>query len=368
MDTRDRSTSSIIWEPHIALTELSQRLRNGVDLNSGAIADVVTLLLSPDGNDQTKAEFLTALHRKGETAEEIAAFVRALMKRAVDPVILPAEMPGPLIDVCGTGGDGLDFFNVSTAVAFVVAAGGAVVVKHGNRRVTSSCGSADVLEELGVPIELAPNQLRESLKQHRLGFLFARQYHPAFRVLAEMRGRLARQNVRTIFNLLGPLLNPAQPSRQFIGVYAPQLTGVLAEVLRELRRERAWVVHGLGDNDSGMDDISVCGATTVAELRDDKITSAILDVSWLGIPRVSVAELRGGDARENAATIDGILSGTVKGAKRDMTIVNAAGGFVVAGLAKDLREGIELAREELDSGRALEKLRALQSYRAKTSA
>jgi anthranilate phosphoribosyltransferase len=368
MDTPDRPASGIVWEPHVALSTFVEKLRNGTDLNGGEITDVVTMLLSPDVDDQPKAEFLTALHKKGETTEEIAAFVRALMRRAVDPMILPAEMPGPLIDVCGTGGDGLDFFNVSTAVAFVVAAGGAVVVKHGNRRVTSISGSADVLEELGVPIDLAPEQLRESLKQNRLGFLFARQYHPAFRVLAEMRQRLARENVRTIFNALGPLLNPARPSRQLIGVYTPELTGIFAEVLRELRRERAWIVHGLGDNDSGMDDISVCGATTVAELHDDKITSAILDVSWLGIPRVSAAELRGGDARENAATIEGILSANISGAKRDMTIVNAAGGFVVAGLAKDLRQGIELAREELDSGRALETLRALQNYRAKASA
>ena len=177
-----------------------------------------------------------------------------------------------------------------------------------------------------------------------------------------MRQRLARQNVRTIFNLLGPLLNPARPSRQLIGVYAPELTGIFAAVLRELGRERAWVVHGLG-GDAGMDDISVSGVTTIAELRDDKITSAILDVSWLGIPRVPVAELGGGDARENAATIEGILSAKISGAKRDMTIVNAAGGFVVAGLAKDLKEGIQLAREEIDSGRALEKLRALQSFK-----
>ena len=368
MDTPDRSESGIVWEPDVALGTLIEKLRNDVDPNSGEIADVVTLLLSPDVDDQAKSRFLTALHKKGETAEEIAAFVRAMMKRAIDPIILPAEMPGPMIDVCGTGGDGLDFFNVSTAVSFVVAAGGAVVVKHGNRAVTSKSGSADVLEELGVPIDLVPDQLRECLKQHRLGFLFARQYHPAFRVLAEMRQSLARENVRTIFNALGPLLNPAHPSRQLIGVYSPQLTGVLAEVLRELRRERAWIVHGLGDNGVGMDDISVSGATTIAELNNDKITSAILDVSWLGIPRVSIAELRGGDAKENAATIDGILSGKITGAKRDMTIVNAAAGFVVAGLAKDLRAGIELAREELDSGRALEKLRALQSYRAKPSA
>jgi len=367
MDTPDRSADGIIWAPDVALNTLSEKLRNGLDLNAGEIRDAVTFLLTSEVDDQMKAEFLTALHKNGETAEEIAAFVSALMKRAVDPMIAPADMPGPMIDVCGTGGDGLDLFNVSTTVAFVAAAGGAVVVKHGNRRVTSSCGSADVLEQLGVPIDLAPEQLRESLKRHGLGFLFARQYHPAFRALAEMRQRLARQNVRTIFNVLGPLLNPARPARQLIGVFDPRLTGIFAAVLRELRHERAWVVHGLGDDGAGMDDISVSGATTVAELIDDKITSAVLDVSWLGIPRAPIGELQGGDARENAATIDGILSGKITGAKRDLTIVNAAGGFVVAGLAKTLKEGIELAREEIDSGRALEKLRALQNLKPKSA-
>src|SRR5438445_8691987 len=365
MDTPNRSPDGVIWAPGLALNTLTEKLRNELDLNSAEIGDAVTLLLTSEVDDQVKAEFLTALHKKGETAEEIAAFVRALMKRAVDPKVDPAEMPGPMIDVCGTGGDGLDLFNVSTTVAFVVAAGGAVVVKHGNRRVTSSCGSADVLEQLGVPFDLAPEQLRECLKRHGLGFLFARQYHPAFRALAETRERLARQNARTIFNALGPLLNPARPSRQLIGVYSLHLTGIFAQVLRELRHERAWIVHGLGDNNAGIDDISVSGATTVAELIDDKVTSAILDVSWLGIPRAPVSELRGGDARENAATIDGILSGKVTRVKRDIIVVNAAGGFVVAGLARDLKEGIELAREEIDSGRALEKLRALQNYRAK---
>ncbi|PYL55105.1 MAG: anthranilate phosphoribosyltransferase, partial [Verrucomicrobia bacterium] len=289
-------------------------------------------------------------------------FVKQLMKRAVDPMIDPAQLPGPMIDICGTGGDGLDFFNVSTTAMFVVAAGGAVVVKHGNRRVTSSCGSADVLEQLGIAIDLAPEQLQESLKRHGLGFVFARSYHPAFRALAQMRERLARQNMRTVFNLLGPLLNPARPARQLIGVFDPRLTGIFAEALRQLERERAWVVHGLGDNGAGMDDISISGATTVAELADGKVSSAILDVSWLGIPRAAVGELQGGDARENAATIDGILSGKISGAKRNMTIVNAAGGFVVAGLARDLKEGIDLAREEIDSGRALEKLHALQNF------
>lgn len=346
---------------------LIEKLRSGVDLNSGDVGYAVPLLLSDGVDDELKAEFLTTLHDKGESAEEITGFVRLLMERAVDPMIDPEDVAGPIIDVCGTGGDNLDFFNVSTTIMFVLAAGGATVVKHGNRAVTSPCGSADVLEELGVRLDLSPADLKECVERLGVGFIFARQYHPAFRAIAELRKRLARQNARTIFNLLGPLLNPARPSRQLIGVFAPRLTTVFAEVLRQLGRERAWVVHGLGENGVGMDDISISGATTVADLVDVKITSAVLDVNWLGIARASVAELRGGNARENAATLEGILAGKITGPKRDMVIANAAGGFVVAGLARDLRDGIEMAREQIESGRALEKLRALQNYRPKIS-
>jgi anthranilate phosphoribosyltransferase len=272
-----------------------------------------------------------------------------------------------MIDVCGTGGDGLDLFNVSTTIMFVLAAGGAIVVKHGNRAVTSRCGSADVLEELGVAIDLAPDDLKECVERNGFGFIFARQYHPAFRAIAEMRGRLARQNTRTIFNLLGPLLNPARPTRQLIGVFAPRLTTVFGEVLRQLGHKRAWVVHGLGEDGIGMDDISISGATTVTELLNGKVSSAVLDVNWLGIARASVAELRGGDARENAATLEGILAGKITGPKRDIVVANAGGGFVAAGLTHDLKDGIQLAREELESGRALEKLRALQNYKPRRS-
>jgi anthranilate phosphoribosyltransferase len=349
------------------LKSLIEKLRNEIDLSSTDVDLAVAQLMSNQVDDELKAEFLTVLHKKGESAEEIVAFVNQLMKRAVDPMIDPKQLPGPMIDICGTGGDGFDMFNVSTTAMFVVAAGGAVVAKHGNRRVTSSCGSADVLEQLGIEIDLTPEQLNESLNRNGLGFVFARSYHPAFRALADMRQRLARKNQRTVFNILGPLLNPAQPSRQLVGVFDPRLIEIFAEALRRLGREQAWVVHGLGDSGAGMDDISISGATTVAELNDGTISSGIIDVSWLGIPRASISELQGGDAKQNAETIDGILAGKISGPKRDMALVNAAAGFVVAGQAKDLKAGIDLAREELDSGRALEKLRALQNYRPKTS-
>src|ERR1700730_4591606 len=207
---------------------LIEKLRAELDLTSADVDLAVAQLLSDQVADELKVDFLTALHQKSETAEEIVAFFQSLMKRAINPTIDPAELPGPMIDICGTGGDGLSFFNVSTAAMFVVAAGGAVVAKHGNRRVTSSSGSADVLEQLGIVIDLTPEQLQESLKRNGLGFIFARSYHPAFRELAEMRQRLARENQRTVFNLLGPLFNPARPSRQFIGVFDSRLAGIFA--------------------------------------------------------------------------------------------------------------------------------------------
>ncbi len=343
---------------------LIEKLQAGLDLNRGDVGYGVTHLLSEQTEAAQKARFLFALHEKGESTEEIAWFVEQLVDRAVDPAIDPGVLPGPMIDVCGTGGAGLDLFNVSTTIMFILAAGGAAVVKHGNRGVTSRCGSADVLEALGVRLEWPPEHLRECSQRHGIGFIFARTYQPAFRALAEMRTQLSVENKRTIFNLLGPLLNPVRPRRQLIGVYAPRLTSVLADVLRQLGRERAWVVHGSTDEGRGMDDISNCGATTLTELSNGKATSAVIDCRWLGIPGATLADLHGGgDAAENAKTLDGILSGAVQGARRDLAVVNAAGGFVVAGLARDLGDGIALAREQIDNGAALRKLRALQDYR-----
>lgn len=322
------------------------------------------MLVSDNVPNESKAEFLRALHAKGESVEEIFGFTQELMARAVDPEIDPKQLPGPMLDVCGTGGDGLDFFNVSTTIMFVLAAGGVVVVKHGNRGVTSLSGSADVLESLGVRIHLEPHQVREMLQRCGCAFIFARKFHPAFRALAEMREKLAREHERSVFSLLGPLLNPARPQRQLIGVYAPELTTRFAEVLRRLGRERAWIVHGLVEGTNGMDDVSICGATTVAELDNGKITTAILDTQWLGLTRCPLDELRGGTASENAATICGILSGEIQDARRNMTIANAAAGFVVAGIVGEMRHGMDFAREQIDSGRALQKLQALQNFSA----
>ena len=345
------------------LTALTEKVRAGRDLNSGEVGYAVTLLLSDKTDATLKAKFLTALHEKGESADEITAFVEQLIDRAIDPMIDQASLPGPMIDVCGTGGAGQNLFNVSTTIMFILAAGGAVVVKHGNRRVTSCCGSADVLEALGVQLNWEPEQLKSCVERIGLGFIFARHYHPAFRALAEMRAQLVRENKRTVFNLLGPLLNPARPNHQLIGVYSPRMTTVFAEVLQFLGRKRAWVVHGTADEGAGMDDISISGATTLAELEGGKVSSAVLDCRWLGIQEGRITELRGGEAKDNAETLVGILSGEMRGPRRELAVVNAAGGFVVSGIARDMTEGIWCARQQIDNGGALKKLRALQSFR-----
>jgi anthranilate phosphoribosyltransferase len=342
------------------MISLIEKIRAGNDLSAFDVQEAAAFLLSDSIEAKTKADFLTVLHNKGESAREIASFVRVLLERAVPLEI--EEGDGPIIDVCGTGGDGIDLFNVSTAVTFVLAAGGATVVKHGNRGVTSRSGSADVLEALGVAIDLGPDALRECIKRFGCGFVFARTYHPAFRRLAEMRQQLARRHQRTIFNLLGPLLNPARPKRQLIGVFSPHLTMLFADVLRQLDCQRAWIVSGTAGDNLTMDDISTIGPTVVAEVNSRKITSAVLDTRWLGIPQATLPELIGGNAKINAETIIQILAGTETGPKRDLVIANAAAGFVVAGLASEMNAGIAMAREQISSGRALEKLKALQNY------
>ena len=341
------------------MISLIEKIRAGNDLSAFDVQEAAAFLLSDSIEAKTKADFLTALHDKGESASEIASFVRVLLERAVP---LEIEVDGPIVDVCGTGGDGIDLFNVSTAITFVLAAGGATVVKHGNRGVTSRSGSADVLEALGVAIDLEPDDLRECIKRLGCGFVFARTYHPAFRALAEMRLRLARRQQRTIFNLLGPLLNPARPKRQLIGVFSPDLTMLFADVLRRLDCERAWIVSGTAVDSLTMDDVSTIGPTVIAEVNSGKITSAVLDTRWLGIPQATLPELTGGDARTNAETIMRILGGGEAGPKHDLVIANAAAGFVVSGLAGEMNGGIAMAREQIESGRALQKLKALQNF------
>lgn len=340
-----------------AMHDLIAQLERGHDLSPSQAGECVRLLLDEKTGDTPKAALLLALRAKGETAQEIAAFVKALLARAVDPRIDPKNLPGPMLDVCGTGGDRMDLFNISTTGMFVLAAGGAVVVKHGNRGITSKCGGADVLEALGVKIDLPPADLRRCVEATGAGFLFAPNYHPAFKVIAPVRKTLAAQGVATIFNLLGPLLNPAQPAHQLAGVFDRTQLSKYAAVLQLLGRTRSWAVNG-----SGADEILPCGTTEAVEATPGSLREFTIDPAALGIAPCAPDALRGGTREENARILTGILDGTIRGAKRDVVRLNAAAGFVVAGIARDLPEGITLADEQIDSGRALAKLRAMQDF------
>jgi anthranilate phosphoribosyltransferase len=336
---------------------LIAQLITGADLSTAQVEDAVAQLVAPEINETLKANFLRALREKGETATEIAAFARALLARAVDPQIDPAAAPGPLLDVCGTGGDKLEIFNVSTTAMFLLAAGGACVVKHGNRAITSKCGGADVLEELGVKIDLPPAALRHCVEEHGLGFLFAPAYHPAFKAIVPVRKALAAEGIPTVFNLLGPLLNPVRPAYQLVGIFSPVLLPKYAETLSVLGRAHAWAVHG-----SGMDELSLTGPSAVREVVEGNIREFTVDPAALGLPLCALEDLRGGDRPANAAILSAILDGTERGPKRDLVLLNAAAGFVITRLAPDLATGLDLAREQIATGRALAKLRAIQSF------
>ncbi len=339
--------------------ELISLLQAKKCLSPSQVEEAVCLLISTEVTDETKATFLQALREKGETAGEIAAFVQALLARAVDPGIDPARLSGPMLDVCGTGGDRMELFNISTTSMFILAAGGVCVVKHGNRAITSQCGGADVLETLGVRIDLGPADLRRCVESLGLGFVFAPNYHPAFKTIAPVRKLLAGRGIPTIFNMLGPLLNPARPSFQMVGIFSPGLLSVYAEALAALGRSRAWAVHG-----DGTDELTTTGPSHVFAVEAGSVRQFGIDPSDLGLARSTVEELRGGDREMNARLLTTILAGTEQGAKRDIVLLNAAAGFVVAGFVATLADGLSLAREQIDSGKALAKLHALQGFTA----
>ncbi len=349
-----------------SLHDLVGVLHGGAPLGPEEVEAAARFLLAEEIDPALKADFLRALATKGETDAEIAAFAEAFLARANDPGLDPAALPGPMLDVCGTGGDRLDLFNVSTTSMFILAAGGAVVVKHGNRSVSSQCGGADVLEALGVRIDLPPEAFRAKVETAGLGFLFAPQYHPSFKVIGPVRKSLAAEGVTTLFNLLGPLLNPARPACQLVGLFSEAALPKYAAVLRRLGRKRAWVVHGKCGPEAGargMDEVSTLGPTQIHDIRPEAIVERSLTpeaLVRLGLGPASLEALRGGSREENAKTLLGILDGTLRGPRRELAQLNAAAGFVVTGLAADLEEGLARAAEQIDSGRALEKLRRLR--------
>ena len=351
------------------LEQLTARVTAAPELSSAEIELAVAELTTADLHEASAVDFLRALARRGETPAEIVGFARLLRERARDFPVDLARLSGPLLDVCGTGGDGVNTFNISTTTAFVLAAGGAVVAKHGGRANSSRSGGIDVLQALGIRVPgVPPAEARRCLEEHGLCFLFAPDYHPAFAAGVAARRRLAQEGVSTIFNLLGPILNPAREKRQLLGVFTPRLLPKMAEVFRLLERERAWAIHGtLGEDPAnrgrGMDELSVLGESHVSRWEHGAVAHGTITPADAGLPRHgSLDHLRGGDPAENARITAGILAGEIAGAPRDVVLLNAAAGFVIAGLESDLVAGVERARAQIRDGRALAKLRALQAF------
>jgi anthranilate phosphoribosyltransferase len=341
------------------LNSLFKKLGEGTTLTAPEIALAVEALTDEKVPAAFKADFLIELARKGETTAEIAAFAAELRQRAL-PVPLNAETRArDILDVCGTGGDHLGTFNISTTVALVVAAAGVTVAKHGNRAITSQAGSADVLETLGVRIDLTPAAAAQSLQEHHFAFLFAPHYHPAFKHIAPARKLCAERGQRTIFNFLGPLLNPARPTCQLIGVPRPELCEPMARVLQGLGIRRGMVVSGqVGDQQ--LDELSTLGPTRIAEFYQDKgFATSELNPADLPVRPARLADLVGGDRVANAAIIRALLAGEDRGPRRDAVLLNAGAAFFVAGRTKSIAEGWELAAGQIDSGSAAQKLKTL---------
>jgi anthranilate phosphoribosyltransferase len=326
------------------------RLLDGYDLARAEARAVMDEIMRGEATPAQVGAFLAALRIKRETSDEIAGCAEAM--RAHVLAVRPRRRD--LVDTAGTGGDGARTFNISTAAALVAAAAGAGVAKHGNRAVSSASGSADVLEALGFPLELPPEAIEQSIDELGFGFLFAPSHHPAMRHAAPVRRELGQ---RTVFNVLGPLTNPAGARAQVVGVYAPELVPTIAAVLVQLGAERAFVVHGAG----GIDELSPSGVNLVAEVVDGSVRSREIDPLELGIPRCAPAELAGASPAENARIVREILTGA-RGAKRDAVVLNAGGAIAAAGHASDLKEGVALAATAIDSGSAAARLEELIAF------
>jgi len=329
------------------IAEAIKKLIDRRDLERREMYDVFGYVMDGKATDVQKSAFLVALRMKGETADEITGAAMAMRER-----VTPLQTNGAdVIDTCGTGGDGRGTFNISTVAAIVAAAAGAMVVKHGNRAVSSSCGSADLLAELGVAIDLDAQRMSEVLRRAGISFLFAPKLHPAMGAVMGVRRELG---VRTVFNVLGPLTNPAFARRQVLGVYSDHLVDVVARVLLALGSEHALVVHSR----DGLDEISVSAPTRVCEVRNGKIWAYELDPESIGVTRHRIEEIAGGDPRENARIAREILSGEA-GARSDIVAANAAAALYVAGVTPSIREGVAKAREAIRSGAAMRKLESL---------
>jgi anthranilate phosphoribosyltransferase len=334
----------------VTVQEALGRLLDGHDLSREQARSVMDEVMRGEATPAQIGGFLIALRLKGETAGEIAGCAEAMRQH----VLTVRPRRDDLVDTAGTGGDGARTINISTAAALVAAAAGAGVAKHGNRAVSSASGSADVLEALGFRLELPPPRIAHSIDELGFGFLFAPTHHPAMRHAAPVRRELA---TRTVFNVLGPLTNPAGARAQVVGVYAPGLVRTVADVLAQLGARHAFVVHGAG----GIDELSPLGPNLVAEVVGGRVREREIEPLELGVPRCRPEELRGGSPAENAAAVRAVFEGE-NGGRRSAILLNAAGAIAAAGHARDLREGLGLAREALDSGAAAQRLDELIAF------
>ncbi|MGE5313622.1 MAG: anthranilate phosphoribosyltransferase [Acidobacteriota bacterium] len=320
------------------------------DLTKDEAYEAMLSIMSGSVTDPMIAAFLTALRMKGETVAEISGCALAMREKSVKIVTKHQAV----IDTCGTGGDGVGTFNISTAAAIIAASAGAVVAKHGNRAVSSRAGSADVLAALGVNIEMMKEKVEACLDEVGIAFLFAPMMHGAMRFAAPVRRELG---MRTVFNVLGPLTNPAGATRQLLGVFTPMLTETLARVLFELGSDRALVVHGTG----GLDEISTLGETKVSELKNGKVTTYQLDLETVRLTSANMEDLLGGDAEVNAGIIRRILDGE-RGPRRDIAVLNAGAALYVAGIRETVLDGVRLAQDSIDTGKAKRKLEQLSEF------
>ncbi len=332
------------------IKEALSKIVSGSDLTMAEAREVMRAIMRGETTQSQIGAFLTALRMKGETAEEIAGCAQAMRESAI--AVKPKR--NQLVDTCGTGGDGSGTFNISTTVAFVAAGAGLAVAKHGNRSVSSRCGSADLLQALGVNLELSPEQIAQCIDEVGIGFLFAPKLHPAMKYALGPRQEIG---LRTIFNILGPLCNPAQAKRQLLGVYDSNLTELMAEVLRALGIEHAFVVHGA----DGLDELSVTGQNKVSRLYNGYIETYYLDPEELGLPRARLSDLAGGTKEDNAETTRALFEGK-RGPKRDVVLLNAAAVLIAGSKASSFSEGLVQAAEAIDNDSARRKLEQLIEF------
>lgn len=337
------------------IRELISKIVEGVDLSEHEMEKAMDEIMSGNATPAQIGSFITALRLKGETVDEITGAARVMRKKATKVSIDSAKIKdGIILDVVGTGGDGAKTFNVSTTTAFVTAGAGIIVAKHGNRAVSSKCGAADVLENLGVKLDIKSSDVESCINKIGIGFLFAPVFHGAMKYAAGPRKEIG---IRSVFNLLGPLTNPAGATVLLLGVYDMSLTEKIAMVLNKLKTRESFVVCGEGN----LDEVSICGPTRISHVKGGKVDTFELTPEEVGLKRANIKDIEGGDAAQNANIIRDILDGK-HGPKRDMILINASAAFVAAGYAKGFKEGVKLAEKTIDSGKAKAKLDELIEF------